>query len=416
MTKRVLNRIRLDKIAAVDLPCQEHATVAIIKRAPGPQAPPAIVKKTFQEALNNQLISEKISDTFWRAFENQWAVREAFRVAMTDEIAAGGDGTEAIAGFTEAMQTIATTAATLARDAASTADTNLETAVEEAVTKWLQQREHPMPLIITTKAQLTKAVADFNPETSPAAHVGIIQKAARDLDATDELPASGILALGEGNENAVLKRRVAVLEMAPAIRKHFDALPADAQTSFLAKSAADRQAEVDAANTEDPVVYTTTEGDEIRKSHGALAVTMAKRMDAQAATIAKLSGTVTENSLEKRAAKYANVAKSEAMDLLKSADAVGVDSDTGKSILKTLDRMNKSRDGIFKSLGSTEAPEIGGDIQKAKADFKSKVSEIAKRDGKGQAEAMSKARVEHADLFAEAYPESVRSDDEEEDA
>jgi hypothetical protein len=34
MTKRVLKQIRLDKIAAVDRPCQEHAVVSILKRAP----------------------------------------------------------------------------------------------------------------------------------------------------------------------------------------------------------------------------------------------------------------------------------------------------------------------------------------------------------------------------------------------
>ena len=44
MTKRRLTRIRLDKIAAVDQPCQEHATVAIIKRAPPEGAPPHTFK------------------------------------------------------------------------------------------------------------------------------------------------------------------------------------------------------------------------------------------------------------------------------------------------------------------------------------------------------------------------------------
>jgi hypothetical protein len=92
VTKRRLTSIRLDKIAAVDLPCQEHATVAIVKRAP--QDPRWPRQASFDEALRAQLVSERISDVFWRAFDNQYAVREAFRESLADELAEGGDGTQ----------------------------------------------------------------------------------------------------------------------------------------------------------------------------------------------------------------------------------------------------------------------------------------------------------------------------------
>src|SRR3546814_5387553 len=91
MAKRVLNRIRQDKIAAVDQPCQQHATVAIIKRAPADPAV-AIAKATYQEALNGALVSERVNRAFWDHFDGLWQRNDAFRTVLTDELAEGGDG------------------------------------------------------------------------------------------------------------------------------------------------------------------------------------------------------------------------------------------------------------------------------------------------------------------------------------
>lgn len=419
-TKRVLNRIRLDKIAAVDLPCQEHATVAIVKRAPAAGAPPAIVKKTFQEALRAQLVSDQISETFWRAFENQWAVRDAFRTALSDEIAEGGDGSVATEAFTEAMGQLATAAADAARDAASTAETDLESAVEEAVSKWLQQQEQPMK--ITTKAALASAVAAFAIAKSTVAEANDIIDAAETLDALDALDANPDLAkMAEGkkkkgatDDKAVkaLEREVAVLKMAPAIRKHFDGLAADAQDAFIAKSDADRQAEVDQANTADPVVHKCLDGTEIRKSDGAAVLAMAKRNDALSKEIGELRESSAGDAIEKRArTEFPNVALAEATDMLKAAKEVGEDSAAGKSILKTLTTMNKGRDTLFKSLGTTEAPEVTGDIKKARQDFDSEVRKVAAAEKIGHADAMSKVRAERPDLFEAAYPETAAADE-----
>lgn len=418
MPKRRLKSIRLDKIAAVDLPCQEHATVAIVKRAPGAGAPPAIVKKTFQEALRAQLVSDQISETFWRAFENQWAVRDAFRTALSDEIAEGGDGSVATEAFTAAMQELAAAAAEAARNAASTAETDLEAAVEEAVSKWLQHKEQPMK--ITTKAQLLSAVAAFDMAKSTFADADAITDAAVELDAVGDLPADSPLAKmandkaktkGDSKTVKSLEREVAVLKMAPAIRKHFDGLPADQQDAFLGKSAADQQAEVDQANSADPVVHKCLDGTEIRKSDGAAVLAMAKRNDALSREIGELREGQAGDAIEKRArTDFPNVALTEASDMLKAAVEVGEDSVAGKAILKTLTTMNKGRDTLFKSLGTTEAPEIGGDIKKARQDFDSEVRKVASQEKIGIADAMSKVRNDRPDLFAAAYPENAEAD------
>lgn len=412
--KRRLNSIRLDKIAGVDLPCQEHATVAIVKRAPAaPEAGStlALAKKSFDEALRCQLVSEQISDVFWRAFDTQYAVREAFRESLADELAIGGDGSAATDGFTAAMRTIAETAATLAREAGNNTNTNLESAVEQAVEKWLKQQE-TSEMKITTKAALKAAVAAFDPAVTPVAQVAVIKSAAKELGAEDELPSDGPLALEKADSTVTdLQREVAVLKMAPAVRTHYDAMDDVAKTAFLAKSATDQQAEVDAANATDPVLYKSADGTEIRKSDGALAVTMAKRMDEQSAEIAKLRSGSEGDRVEKRAvAEFPNVAKSVAVDMLKAAATAGEATDAGKAVLKSLATMNKASSTLFKSLGTTEAPEVGGGIEKARTDFNGVVSKIMARDSVGMADAMSKARSEEPALFAEAYPDNAEAD------
>lgn len=419
--KRRLKSIRLDKIAAVDLPCQEHATVAIVKRAPPlAHVPPAIVKKTFEEALSAQLISEKVGETFWRAFENQWAVKDAFRTALTDEIAEGGDGSVATEAFSAAMQELATAAAEAARNAASTAETDLEAAVEEAVSKWLQHKEQPMK--ITTKAQLKAAVATFDIAKSAFADAVVIADAAVALDAIDELPADSDLAKmaadklaakGEGDKTVKsLQREVAILKMAPATKTYFDGLDASGQDAFLAKSEADQQADVTAANEADPVVHKCLDGTLIRKSDGAAVLAMAKRNDALSKEIGALREGQAGSAIEKRAREeFPNVALTEATDLLKAAAEVGEDTATGKSILKTLATMNKGRTTLFKSLGTTEAPDIGGDIAKARQDFDSEVRKVASAEKIGIADAMSKVRTDRPDLFAAAYPENAEAEE-----
>lgn len=409
MPKRVLNRIRLDKIAAVGKPCQEGANATIIKRAPTSpaDAPPPFAKKTFEEALHGQLVGERISEVFWRAFDKQYAVREAFRDALADELSEGGDGSVATEGFTAAMRTIAETAATLAREAGADADTDLESAVEQAVEKWLTEETSVMK--ITTKAALKAAVAAFDPSTTPVAHVGIIKAAAKELGAEDELPSDGPLAVEKADPAvANLQKQVAVLSLTGDVRKHYEGLAADKQDAFLAKSVDDQAAEVAAANATDPVVYKTAGGIEIRKSDGSVAAMLAKQMDEQAATIVSLTAKSADSAVEARAtAEFPNVAKATAVAMLKSAQTLGVDTDAGKDVVKALAAMNKAATGLFKRVGSDLAPEGVGGIAKARSDFNSKCTEIAKRDGIGSADAMSKASLEYPDLFAEAYPDTA---------
>lgn len=416
--KRNLTRIRLDKIAAVDSPCQEHAIVALIKRRPADQTPLEIAKATFAEALEGNMIAGAVNEAFYSSFDGLWERNDAFRTALTDELAAGGDGSAASADYVESVKALVDEAVAEARSAGATAaDTStIDKSLSAAVEKWLESRKEQI-MKIQNKAELADAIAKFDPTKSPVAHVTIIHKAANDLSAEDLLPAEGALAKTKPDtELAKAQREIAILKLSPESKSHFDGLDEAGQTAFLAKSAEDQTKEVEAANATDPVVYKCKDGTELRKSDGAAAARLAKRADEQEAELAKLRGDLQGNTLEKRAAEtYPNVAKDVAVQMLKSVQQVGEDTDAGKAVLATLDTMNKGGGRLFKSLGSTEGE--GGDnspggLAKARTDFDTKVTEIAKRDSIDRAAAMTKARVEHEDLFKEAYPETVEAAEE----
>ncbi len=259
-----------------------------------------------------------------------------------------------------------------------------------------------------TKAALSAAVSSFAIAKASAQDVADIRESAVALGETALLPAEGPLAItvaAADPELPVLKRRLDVAEMPAPIRKHFDGLNQTAQDAFIAKSATERQAEVDAIEKGDPIMHTCSDGTVIRKSDGAAVLAMAKRSDTLAAENEELRKGNTAASIEKRAALYPNIAKATVTEMLKSIDTLGADTEAGKAISKSLDVMNKGQSALFKSLGTTEGSDTGtgGDIRKARESFDSKVTEIAKRDGIGRADAMSKARNEFADLHSEAY-------------
>ena len=402
MARRILRRIRLDKIAAVDAPCQQYATVGIVKRAP--EGPLAIHKATFEETLEAQLVSDRVSEAFYRAFDGLWQRNNAFREALTDEIADGGDGGTASEAYLASVRDLVETAVEAARNAGDKpTDEAIEKAIENALVAKFSPEETVM-LKITDKAGLTAAIEKFDPAKSPVADVATIQKAAKDLGAEDLLPAEGPLAKAKDESTALAKaeRRIAVLEMPEAIRKHYDGLDEAGQTEFLAKSADERKSIVEKANATDPVVYTTKGGVPIRKSEGATVLALAKQNDEQAEEIAKLRG----DSFEKRAAtEFPHVAKATAVTMLKSARDLGLDSDAGKGILESLGSMNKANDPAFKRLGTSGSETIVPQgMAKARQTFAGKVDEIASRDKITKAAAMEKAEVEHPELFAEAYP------------
>lgn len=350
--KRILRRIRLDKIAAVDSPCQEHATIAIIKRAPVEG-------------------------------EDAAALRKAVDVAVAAEIAKNAKATPA----------------------------EIAAIIEKVIEDSLGPKGEAV-MKITSKTALRAEIAKFDPEVSPASHVAIIKSAATVLKAEDELPTEGPLAIEKSTQDPELAKaltEIAILKLAPEARTHYDGLDAAGQTAFLAKSADEQKADIAKSTGDDPVVYTTKGGIEVRKSAGAAMIALAKSNDDLSARVEKAESNGDAATFAKRAGtEFPHVAEGTVVAMLKSAQTLGVETDAGKDVLKSLKAMNDGSKGLFKREGSSgsEAAAPAESIAKARQSFASKVDAIAKRDSITKAEAMDVAEVEEPALFAEAYPET----------
>ncbi len=407
MAKRRLTSISLTKIAAVDNPCQVGAQALITKRAPGPLD---IAKVTFQEALDGQLIARRVSDAFYGAFDNMWQRNDAFRTALTDEIAEGGNGETAANAYIESIKSLADHAiARIRENGGKPTDEELAKSFTDAAQEWLtkQQKEPQMPKFTTTAA-LSAAIAKFAPATSTVQDQADIMESAAALGAEGAalLPATGPIAKAEPKadpEIAKMQRELSILKMAPEIRKHFDGLADDAQTAFLAKSATEQADIVKAANATDPVVYKCADGTEIRKSAGDAVLMMAKRMDQQDATIKRLSEENGAASITKRAAEFKHLPNAEA--IIKAHDALP-EADRA-AFMESQRAADKALAPAFKRMGI-----VGGlDIEKGDDTPEGKMAAIVKRiaDTDKISEAQATVKAASDPEYQAAYAESVAS-------
>lgn len=406
-----LTNMKIGEVSFCRKGMNRHAKVAIFKSAD--LTPVGIAKATFAEALEGSLIASSVNEAFYTAFDGLWQRNEAFRTALTDELTDGGDGSVASEAYKASVHELVDAAVAEARAAGVTAaDTNdIEKALTAAADRWLMAKKETT-MKISNKAELQAAVSKFSVATSTVGDMRTIQKAATDLNLVDILPAE--LAPAESDPAlAKAQTEIAILKLAPEARTYFNGLAEADQTAFLAKSADDQKADVEKANATDPVLHKCKDGTEIRKSDGVAALMMAKRLDKQDGEIAELRGNLTGSTIEKRASEdFPNVAKAVAVDMLKSVETVGADSEAGKAVLKSLKTMNDGGGRMFKSLGSTDDDAPTGDLAKARTDFDTEVSKIASRDKIDRAAAMTKARAEHPDLFKAAHASTFEAAEE----
>lgn len=371
MAKRyIIKEMTVNEVSSVDRPAQTGATAVIMKRGELPEI--ELAKSTFEQTLKGNLLSEKVRDAFYKTFNNLYSGKDAFRKALADELAAGGDGTKASSAFKEWFGTLVDQAlgAAKALDAGEIAD--LEKTFTKAANDWLDSQETVM--IIKTRAELEAAIAKAKGEGDNVTHgtVTAIHKAASDLKAEDALPAEGPLAKAkapaEDDEDAkALKAKVARMEKRDALtadlRKHYDALDTDeARDAFLAKDASAQKVELEKAAGDDPVVYTTLDGYDIRKSADPALVAMAKRADEDRRSAALEKAARQNIELEKRAETElgklgGTMAGKKA--LLKAIDSIE-DEDVRKSAQEVLGSATAVADkgDIFEKRGHGAAPTI----------------------------------------------------------
>lgn len=187
-----------------------------------------------------------------------------------------------------------------------------------------------------------------------------------------------------------------IILLKAAARMHFDGLAdVTAQDAFLAKSVTDQEAEVvkakaaaDAAEAaaelakaeKDPILHTTADGIEIRKSDGAGALALAKARDADAVTIAELTKTNKELAAATETGNFEKRAETELTHLtgtvqqraalLKVAEGIE-DEETRKAAVAALKSQNTMMAPAFGVVGVTS-----GDINKGGANPQTKLDEL----------------------------------------
>lgn len=152
---------------------------------------------------------------------------------------------------------------------------------------------------IRSREDLDDAIQAFGraPKDKRRAVALHIRARARALDAMDALPSDGVLAdiLGGAKKstaekessdmaNAELEKQLAemtaIAGMNDKEKTHLNKLSGDARDAFLKADATARAAIIEKANGDDPVVYTTKAGVDIRKSDGLAVAALAKSHDA----------------------------------------------------------------------------------------------------------------------------------------
>ena len=163
-----------------------------------------------------------------------------------------------------------------------------------------------------------------------------------------------------------LDRANAVIALRRVERAHYAALSDEAaQDAFVVKSADERQREVlaatQAAQDADPVVYTTRDGLELRKSAGEALIAMAKSNDAIAKENALLRAEREQAALEKRAeadlAHLPGDVKTRAA-MLKAVDEIEDDAQR-EAAHNALRAQNESMSKAFETYGAAGQSESG---------------------------------------------------------
>lgn len=206
---------------------------------------------------------------------------------------------------------------------------------------------------------------------------------------------------------AELDQTKKLLELNDAQRAHFAKLAEPARAAFLAKSATERQADVDAearkAGDADPVVYVSTVTKrEYRRSAGDEIVELAKRADA-AETLAKANAEAAANErCEKRAQaelpKYPGELKVRAA-IVKALESIPEEG-VRKAAFEAIAAGNVALGGTFEKRGGTFSGAQATD----------KASAVAKLDELAKARTREKGGdyFDHYDAVAKEQPELYR--------
>ncbi len=357
--KKILDKIRIDEISAVDIPAQQGARMAIMKRGqPGDGAGDKGedfskgAALTTSEDGHAHLIREKDFDgNVVNAGETSYQTSEGADSGHSHPWIRLEDGSLVIGESDGHTHSIAAIAAKRATQGDPEMSKSIEKQLEEAL------------------AEIEKMKGES--ETALA-------KAADDLSkARDDRIRAG---------------------MSASERKRFDGLSDDDRKTFLSGSRKKRGEEMAKWSDADPVIYKAENGTAYRASQSEIAE-IVKSADADRKETRLAKAEAADAKIEKRISvdfpAFPNAAAAGA--LLKAAE--GIEDET---LRKDAETLLKTSNAAIAALAENAG--VGGDggessFAKASDNFDVKVAEIRKRDDCTNQAAMAKAREENPDLF-----------------
>lgn len=247
-----------------------------------------------------------------------------------------------------------------------------------------------------------------NPITQKAHDDALAALKAEHTTAIETLKSDHTKAL----EKAVadLKADLEKAKMSDDEKEHCADMDEEKKKKFLAKSAADRKAEIALAKGADESI--TVGSTVIRKSKVGAEVFAAMKAqdDARKASeerVAKAEEAAQMAKLEKRADdEFKNLPGT----TLEKAQALKAVAAAPEAVRTHLEKMLAAGEAAiaksFTRMGASGGPDPS--IKKGQDDFNAAVSKIQKRDECTKSEALGKAAIEHPDLY-EAYQEAGRS-------
>lgn len=356
--RRVMRSFKMGEISGVDDPAQEGARVLLHKRAPEVPACPAeaFIKSSFQQEFDDSMMERRFCQAFYTAFDGKWEADEALQEALKD---AYQNSEETVRAYVAEIARMATAAAEATRGLAKSADFvhTITQAVGTAADQFRKRQKEPV--MFKNRADIEAAIAKFGGDATEAK---MIKAAAAILGCEDLLPATGALAKAVTVDPTVaaLQRENEVLKMAADHRAYFDALPAASQDGFLAKSASDRAAEVEASKASDPVMYKCADGTEIRKSDGAAVLALAKSNDLLRKELADSRTASADAEFVKQAdTEFPHLPRDGTVEMLKAAAAM-TDADKKKKMLEAMQASNKAAGANFKRIGGQSVNKNAG--------------------------------------------------------
>jgi len=228
---------------------------------------------------------------------------------------------------------------------------------------------------------------------------------ADELSVSDSMAAL-LLRDREGDEmaktteqlEAEVARLTKISELDGDVRKHFKALETEDEIVAFLKLTPDAQeaatnAAIEKRNAVDPIVYTSPiDGTEIRKSDGATTLALAKRADKQAAKIDDLTKRTTESDYQKRArTELPHLAGTEIVKgrILEVVELIEDEGERAEA-LKSLTAADLATKSTFNTVGEgnrePEEIEAGGEIEKRAAEIRKADPAVTKAAALIQAE------------------------------